>query len=119
MVRFCVTGGPCDEPLVEIAHQGYPAVSAGGDVTAYSNYQDGSNNCWLLTYVDAGGESLYSGTQPRYGRNASWLGDKVLANGRKPPDRRNKCAATDSIVKIDPATGEEVTLVRGYDPDAR
>ena len=97
----------------------YPVIDSGGGAIAYSAYQDGSNNCWLIQYQDVNGDPLYEGTQPRYGTRLSWLDGKILASGYSPPSRRNRCGATDTIVKIDPATGSEVTLLRGYSPDAR
>jgi hypothetical protein len=119
VIRLCLTGDSCELTLAEDPHGMYPAVGSDGSMVAHQDYQEGSNNCWLLRYLDAQGQRLYEGTQPRYGRYVSWLDGKILANGVSAPSRRNKCAYTDSIVKIDPTTGSEVTLVRGYDPDAR
>ena len=118
-IRICLTGEPCSATLFESAQAAYPAVSADGATVALSDYLDGSNNCRLLIYLDADGQPLNAGTQPRYGRDVSWLDGEILANGVSTPNRRNRCSGTDTVVKIDPATGAEVTLVRGYYPDAR
>ena len=43
----------------------------------------------------------------------------MLTNGRKSPDGSGRCADTGMVTQVDPATGAETPLVRGYDPDGR
>jgi len=117
----CVEGMGCQRVVADSPPRArlWPAIDSAGTTTVYSAYQDGSGGCQLLTYLDATGSQIHAGTQPRYGQRLTWLGEHVLADGMTAPNRRNKCASTDSITKIDPSTGSEVTLLRGYHPDAR
>jgi hypothetical protein len=87
---------------------------------AYADFPTGLNDCQQVLFMDVTtGVPIYAGTQPRFGTNLSWIGNRVLANGSTPPNRRGKCSRTDIITLIDPATGGETPLVRGYDPDGR
>lgn len=118
--------GSCASVIAANAALVYPAASATG-VVAYSDYLAGSNNCWQLRYLDVSGVApvpVFDGGQPRYGTRSSWyvnqeLGDQVLTNGRKSPDGSGRCADTGMVTQVDPATGAETPLVRGYDPDGR
>lgn len=123
LIRFSL---PCDETCPSIiatnAAPVYPAARHATSIVAYSDYLVGSNNCWQLKYLNVSGASptpAFDGTQPRYGTRSSWYGDKVLTNGRKSPDGSGRCADTGMVTQVDPATGAETPLVRGYDPDGR
>jgi len=99
-----------------------PTASYAMPIVAYSDYLAGSNNCWQLKYLDVSGGSpvpIFAGVQPRYGTRSSWHGKQVLTNGRKSPDGSGRCADTGMVTQVDPATGAETPLVRGYDPDGR
>ena len=63
--------------------------------------------------------ALISFGQPRYGTGATWVNGRILSNGYSQPSRRNQCAATDRVTQVDPATGSEVQLITGWDPDGR
>ncbi len=98
----------------------YPSLNSAGTTVAYSDYQAGSNNCWLLRFVDTTtGTPLFAGTQPRYGAIKSWFDDQLLVESHKPPDRKNYCRPTDSVSLMDPETGAETALLSGSRPDAR
>jgi hypothetical protein len=117
---------PCVEPCAEVLAANmapvYPAVNSTGSIVAYSDYLVGSNNCWQLKYLDVSGVTptqVFAGGQPRYGTRSSWYGNKVLTNGRKSPDGSGRCADTGMVTQVDPSTGAETPLLRGYDPDGR
>jgi hypothetical protein len=57
--------------------------------------------------------------QPRYGRDTTWYGGKILTDGIKAPTRQGRCDSTGMITQIDPDTSAETQLVIGDDPDAR
>ncbi len=97
----------------------HPAPSFVTPMLVYSDYLPGSNNCWLLQVIPESGGSIVNSGQPRYGTRSSWYGDQILTNGRNPPDGSGRCADTGFVTQIDPATGAETQLVRGYDPDGR
>jgi hypothetical protein len=83
------------------------------------NYVPGNFGCPLLQVIpDTGGPILNSG-QPRYGRDSTWYGGKILTDGYKAPTRQGRCDATGMITQIDPDTSAETPLVRGYDPDGQ
>lgn len=97
----------------------FPAASLVDDRLVYSYYLPGNTSCWLLQIIhDTGGPILNSG-QPRYGRDSTWYGGKILTDGIKAPTRQGRCDATGMITQIDPDTSAETPLVRGLDPDAR
>lgn len=117
---------PCVESCADViaanAAPVYPAANSARSIVAYSDYLAGSNNCWQLKYLDvsdAAPTQVFEGGQPRYGTRSSWYGDMVLTNGRKSPDGSGRCADTGMVTKVDPSTGAETPLVRGYDPDGR
>jgi len=56
--------------------------------------------------------------QPTYGMKPTWLNGKILADGRV-ASTRNGCDYTGKIMQTDPATGEQIALTSGYDPDGR
>jgi hypothetical protein len=97
----------------------YPAPSLVAQMLVYSDYLPGSNNCWLLQVIPESGGSVLNSGQPRYGTWSTWYGDQILTNGRNPPDGSGRCADTGFITQIDPDTGTQTQLVRGYDPDGR
>lgn len=98
----------------------WPTVNLAGDMVAYSDFLSGYNSCYQLRVLDAGtGTVLFAGTQPRYGTLSSWLGNQLLVNGRKPPDRKGTCQESGTVTLIDPATGAETSLVSGYGPDGK
>jgi hypothetical protein len=116
----------CTEQCVSViatnAAPVYPAARNPGSIVAYSDYLPGSNNCWQLKYLDVSGGSpvpVFEGVQPRYGTRSSWYRDTVLTNGRKSPDGSGRCADTGMVTQVDPSTGAETPLVRGFDPDGR
>jgi hypothetical protein len=116
----CTDNATCATVLAENASYMYPSLNSAGTTVAYSDYQAGSNNCWLLRFVDTTtGTPLFAGTQPRYGIFESWFDDQLLVESRKPPDRKNYCRPTDSVALMDPATGAETALLSGSRPDAR
>jgi hypothetical protein len=123
LMRFslpCV--GACSSVIAANAAPVYPTASHAMSVVAYSDYLAGSNNCWQLRYLDVSGAApvpVFDGGQPRYGTRSSWYGDRVLTNGRNSPDGSGRCADTGMVTQVDPATGAETPLVRGYDPDGR
>jgi len=97
----------------------FPAPSFVDPFLVYSDYLPGSNNCWLLQVIPETGGSVVTSSQPRYGTWSTWYGNQILTNGRNPPDGSGRCADTGFITQIDPATGAQTQLVRGYDPDGR
>lgn len=123
LMRFSLQcAGSCANVIATNTAPVYPAASYATSIVAYSDYLVGSNNCWQLKYLDVSGASptpAFEGTQPRYGTRSSWYGDKLLTNGRKSPDGTGRCADTGIVTQVDPSTGAETPLVRGYDPDGR
>ena len=120
-VKLACTGS-CVSVIAANAAPVYPAASQLSSIVAYSDYLAGSNNCWQLKYLDVSTDpptQVLDGGQPRYGTRSSWYGNTVLTNGRKPPDGSGRCADTGMVTRVDPSTGAETPLVRGYDPDGR
>lgn len=114
--------GSCADVIAANTAPVYPAASSTGSIVAYSDYLVGSNNCWQLKYLNLSGDTptqVFDGGQPRYGTRSSWYRDKVLTNGRNSPDGSGRCADTGMVTQVDPSTGAETPLVRGYDPDGR
>jgi len=112
----------CARVIAANAAPVYPAASYTSSIVAYSDYWVGSNNCWQLKYLDVSSitpTQVFAGGQPRYGTRSSWYGDTVLTNGRKSPDGSGRCADTGMVTQVNPSTGAETPLVRGYDPDGR
>ena len=106
-----------DEP---VAAAYWPSLNSTGTTVAYSDFLGGFNGCYQLRFVDsATAIPLFGGTQPRYGKQSSWLGDQLLVNGRTPPTRKGTCSETGMVTVIDPATGAETPLVSGFSPDGR
>ena len=96
------------------------ALNAGNDTLVYSRNILGYTSCYVLTYFDiASGQEVLGGSQPRYGTFSTWLGDKILAQGFMPPNRKGSCKPSGMIVRVDPSTSEETPLVSGNAPDAR
>jgi hypothetical protein len=121
-------GASCDNPTCWVALAesptethgvNFPAASLADDRFVYSYSLPGHVGCWLLQVIaDTGGPILNSG-QPRYGRDTTWYGDKILTDGIKAPTRQGRCDSTGMITQINPDTSAETFLVRGYDPDGR
>jgi hypothetical protein len=115
----------CDNPTcidpIAVPGAGTPAASLDDDRLAYLEYvAPSSSGCWLLQVIPDTGGPILNSAQPRYGRNAlTWYGNKILTNGHKSPTRQGRCDSTGMITQIDPDTSEELSLVRGFDPDAR
>ena len=98
----------------------WPSLDSPGTMVAYSDYLNGSNNCFQVRFTNATtGAPQFAGTQPRYGNASSWCGNLLLVNGRSPPDRKGTCRESGAVTLIDPATGAETPLVTGYGPDGR
>lgn len=95
-----------------------PAVDLTAPRIAFTDYLPGLNNCWQIKVADHDGGDLTQG-QPHYGRYVTWMSGYVLANSRNPPTGSGRCVDNGYISRIDPQTGEEVYLTRGYDPDGR
>jgi hypothetical protein len=119
----CTDSAACTTVLAQtstVAAPLWPSLSSIAPMVAYSDYLPGFNNCFQILFLDvATGMPQFAGTQPRYGTSSSWLDDKLLVNGRKPPDRKGTCRETGIVTRIDPATGSEIPLVSGYGPDGR
>ena len=121
-------GASCNNPTcwVQLAESptgmhgvNFPAASLVDDRFVYSYNVPGNIGCWLLQVIpDTGGPILNSG-QPRYGRDSTWYGGKILTDGIKAPTRQGRCDSTGMITQIDPDTSAETPLVRGFDPDGR
>jgi hypothetical protein len=121
-------GASCDNPScwvalaespIETHGVNFPAASLVDDRFVYSYSLPGYIGCWLLQVIpDTGGPILNSG-QPRYGRDTTWYGGKILTDGIKAPTRQGRCDSTGMITQIDPDTSAETQLVIGDDPDAR
>jgi hypothetical protein len=119
----CSDAAVCTTVLAQttaVAAAMWPSLDSPGTMVAYSDYLNGSNNCFQMRFTSATtGAPQFSGTQPRYGTASSWLGTGLLVDGRKPPDRKGTCRETGFVTLIDPATGAEIPLISGYGPDAR
>lgn len=95
----------------------WPAADPGSNRIVYTEYVPGSNNCYLLQIADGATGEPYSYGQPRYGRNSTWHGGRVVTNGYGPPNRRSRCLSLDMIVEIDPDTSAQRDLTPGFTPD--
>ena len=117
----CGDTGACTAVLADSSIGAYwPTLNPAGTTVAYSDFLSAYNSCYQIRVLDAEtGTGQFAGTQPRYGTQSSWLGDQVLVNGRKSPDRKGTCRETGIVTLIDPATGAETPLVSGYGPDGR
>ena len=119
----CSDAIACATVLAEtatVAAPFWPALNSIEPTVGYAEYLPGFNQCSQVRFLDlATGAPVYAGTQPRYGTALSWLDNKLLVNGHKPPDRRATCQQTGFVTLIDPATGAETPLVSGYGPDGR
>jgi hypothetical protein len=119
----CIDAVECGTVLTQtstVTSSFWSALNPVEPMVGYSDYLAGSNNCWQVHLMDVTtGTPIYAGTQPRFGTALSWLGNKLLANGYKPPDRRGKCFGSGTVTLIDPTTGAETPLVNGFGPDGR
>jgi hypothetical protein len=119
----CTDGDACRTELMQssvIVSSFWSALNPIEPTVGYADYLAGFNNCWQVRLIDVTtGAPIFSGTQPRFGTALSWLDNKLLANGYKPPDRKGKCFGSGIVTLIDPATGAETALVSGYGPDGR
>jgi hypothetical protein len=119
----CIDAVECATVLTQtstVTSSFWSALNPVDPIVGYSDYLAGSNNCWQVHLMDVTtGTPVYAGTQPRFGTALSWLDNKLLANGYKPPDRRGKCFGSGTVTLIDPATGAETPLVNGFGPDGR
>jgi hypothetical protein len=97
-----------------------PAAHPTLDVVVYQNRVAEPNGCDQLVIKELGGATLNYPNGPKYGLQPTWVGDKILAEGRtKPHWYHGGCGYTGKIVRLDPATGIQTDLISGYDPDGR
>ena len=119
----CSDAIACATVLTEtqtVAATFWPALNSTEPTVGYADYLPEFNQCFQLRFLDlATGVPMFQGTQPRFGTALSWLGNRLLVNGYKPPDRRGTCQQTGVVTLVDPATGAETPLVSGYGPDGR
>jgi hypothetical protein len=97
-----------------------PAAHPSSDVVVYQNRVTEPNGCEQLVIKELGGATLTYPNGPKYGLKATWMGDKVLSDGRtKPHWYHGGCNYTGKIMRLDPTTGIQSVLISGYDPDGR
>jgi hypothetical protein len=99
--------------------QYFQAVDPNQDRLVYTDYLSGYNNCYLLQVIASSGGPILNSGQPRYGTQSTWLDGNILTFGYKSPDRKGKCAFTETIYQVDPDTSAETPLILGNMPDAR
>ena len=109
----------CAEPVQTPTSALFPAAQLAGTRLVYSYGLPGLIQCWLLQVIEDTGGPILDSAQPRYGTSSTWLGDKILTNGHKPPPGSGVCTASGMITQIDPDTSAETELVKGLWPDAR
>jgi hypothetical protein len=102
-------------------HNFQAEASKESDSIAFVEYVAGSNNCTPLVVADSNGVALYTAleTTKRYGTFPAWSGSNVLLNRRSPPDGSGTCKNSDYITYVEPATGVETVLLKGWYPDGR
>jgi len=119
----CSKAAACTTVLAQtttVAAAMRPSLDSPATMVAYSDYLHGSNNCFQVRFANATtGAPQFAGTQPRYGTASTWLGNRLLVNGRSPPDRKCACRESGAVTSIDPMTGAEKPLVTGFGPDRR
>lgn len=97
-----------------------PAAHPTLDLVVYQNRVAEPNGCDQLIIKDLGGATVNYPNMPKYGLRATWVGNKVVADGRtKPHWSHGGCGYTGTIMQLDPATGIQTALISGYTPDGR
>ena len=95
----------------------YPAASLVDDRLVYQHSGLTTKGCPLLQIISKNGGPVLGTPRPIYGQRPSWYGGNVLTNGIKVSKRG--CVISSTINQIDPQTGVETVLVRGFDADGR
>jgi hypothetical protein len=95
-----------------------PAVDQGSSSNRIA-YQtaSGASSCGLLVTSDINGALVYP-SQAASGIKPTWLNGKILADGRV-ASTRNGCSYSGTIMQTDPASGVQIALTSGYDPDGK
>lgn len=95
----------------------HPAASLIDDRLVYQHSGLTSKGCPLLQIISKNGGPVLATPRLVYGQRPSWYGGKVLTNGIKV--NKQGCMISSTVNQIDPETGAETVLVRGFDPDGR